>query len=91
MAKPAITIHTDELGPLGVDLVPIQGLSTGIQSPHRDDHHMFILQQKGMLVLELDFDEIKLSNASLCFIAPGQVHRFVKQKDCSGWWLFVET
>jgi len=87
---PAITLHQNELDPVGVNLEPIQVLHK-YSAPHRDDHYMFILQQKGQFQLEIDFNETKLKDAVVCFVAPGQVHRYVKWKDSKGWFVFVDV
>lgn len=61
------------------------------KAAHRDDHYMFILQQKGSFVCEIDFKEIKLTKASLCFVLPGQVHRYLQQRNNTGWFMFADT
>jgi AraC family transcriptional activator of pobA len=62
----------------------------GPQEVHRDDHYMFILQQKGASVWEVDFSDVTLSGASLCYITPGQVHRYVRVTQAAGWLIFVK-
>nr|WP_262921238.1 helix-turn-helix transcriptional regulator [Elizabethkingia bruuniana] len=58
---------------------------------HRDDHYMFILQQKGKFILEVDFKAIEMKEASLCYVAPGQIHQYIHQKDNAGWFLFMKA
>jgi AraC-like DNA-binding protein len=91
MAKKAILLHQEQLTPIGVDIKPIAVLTDCIQPPHRDDHYMFIIQQKGQYLWELDFNHLSLKGSALCFIAPGQVHRYIRHKKSEGWLLFVET
>lgn len=88
---PAITLHKNELDGVGIDLCLIEEFAGYLQSAHRDDHYMFILQQKGSLLMEIDFSEVKLKGASLCFVAPGQVHRYIKQQHNTGWAIFAEV
>ncbi|HEY8957341.1 helix-turn-helix domain-containing protein [Chitinophaga sp.] len=91
MRKPKILLHQNELMSIGVDIVPIKGLAQKVQTPHRDDHYMFIIQQKGMSAWELDFSAVTLNGASLCFITPGQVHRYLNNKNSEGWLVFADT
>lgn len=41
--------------------------------------------------MELDFSSITLSNAMLCFVTPGQVHRYIGPNNSEGWFIFVDT
>jgi YesN/AraC family two-component response regulator len=90
MKQPAITLHQDELKS-GIEISPLEDTGDLAGVLHRDDHFMFIIQQKGSFLLELDFSEERLSGSSLCYIAPGQVHRYIRQKNCKGWFVFMET
>lgn len=89
--KPAIELHTGELDSLGIKLEPIEELKESVMAAHRDDHYMFILQQKGRFLCEIDFSEMLLHESSLCFVAPGQVHRYLQQERSQGWFIFVDT
>ncbi|GAA5087443.1 hypothetical protein GCM10023210_10280 [Chryseobacterium ginsengisoli] len=91
MAKTEILIHKDELEAIGIEIVAIEQLDFREQVPHRDDHFMLIIQEKGNFVWELDFREITLSGSSACYIAPGQVHRYLNQEINKGWFVFIET
>lgn len=90
MKRSAITLHKDELK-AGIEIIPLEDLGDLAGVLHRDDHFMFIIQQKGSFLLELDFCEERLSGSSLCYIAPGQVHRYIQQKNGKGWFVFMET
>lgn len=89
--KTKIPIHYKELGDIGIEVVPFTNLSIGPGIPHRDDHYMFILQQKGQSVWTIDFKEWELANSTFCFVAPGQVHQSLKNKHIEGWLIFVES
>lgn len=92
MKKDAISIHRDELKDIGVKLWRVQEPVKGrAQFAHRDDHFMFIIQQKGEFLWELDFNEAKLSGPSVCFIAPGQVHRYIDVHGTDAWLVFADT
>jgi AraC family transcriptional regulator, transcriptional activator of pobA len=87
----AIALHRNELDGMGISLNKIETLSKSIKATHRDDHYMFILQRKGEFLFEIDFRAVKLRGASLCFVAPGQVHRYIKWKDSKGWFIFADV
>ncbi|MFP7655556.1 MULTISPECIES: helix-turn-helix domain-containing protein [Chryseobacterium] len=86
-----ISLHHRQLQDFGIKLMPLSVLSEKETGIHRDDHYMFILQQKGDFTLEVDFNTLDLKGAFLCFVAPGQIHRYVHQQDTEGWFLFVDT
>ncbi|PSK91186.1 helix-turn-helix domain-containing protein [Taibaiella chishuiensis] len=91
MKRPAILLHKDELGPVGLDLQPISSLNTMQHIPHRDDHYMFVLLQAGSFAWEVDFNRIVLRQPSVCFIAPGQVHHYLDFKRAKGWFVFIDS
>lgn len=91
MAKNEILFHKDELNSIGIEIVAIETLGFCEQIPHRDDHFMFIIQKKGNFIWELDFREIILKGSSACYVAPGQVHRYLNQENNEGWFIFIET
>ncbi|MGN7785209.1 helix-turn-helix domain-containing protein [Niabella sp. 22666] len=89
-SKNKILIHRDELKESGVDILSLHGLNFTDLELHRDDHYMFILQKSGVFVGEVDFNKIQLHGAGVCYIAPGQVHRYIKVKS-EGWLLFLDA
>ena len=42
---------------------------------HRDDYHLFFLQEKGISPIEIDFQKHNLKPSSVIYIHPNQVHR----------------
>ncbi|ASK29981.1 hypothetical protein CEY12_07610 [Chryseobacterium sp. T16E-39] len=86
-----ISVHHRQLEGFGIKLMPLSVLSEKETGIHRDDHYMFILQQSGIFTLEVDFNTIELEGAFLGFVAPGQIHQYIHQKDLEGWFLFVDT
>lgn len=91
MTKTEILFHKDELESIGIEIVAIEKLGYREQIPHRDDHFMLIIQKKGNFVWELDFREVVLSGASACYVAAGQVHRYLSYEKSEGWFIFIET
>ncbi|WP_161568405.1 helix-turn-helix domain-containing protein [Flavobacterium cupreum] len=89
--KEAIEVHKDELGSIGVDLATFDNLNEYLHVAHRDNHYMFIIQQTGYFLWELDFNEINQTGPSVSFVAPGQMHRYLDVKECSGWLVFVDN
>jgi len=89
MKRPAITLHQDELES-GIEISPLEDIGDLAGVVHRDDHFMFIIQQAGSFLLEVDFSEERLAGSSVCYIAPGQVHRYIRQKNSKGWFVFME-
>ncbi len=87
----AITVHKDELQATGAEVKPVRSLDQSMQFAHRDDHYMFIIQQTGSFLWELDFSRLKLTGPSLCFVTPGQVHRYLRHEDSEGWLVFVDA
>lgn len=86
-----IAIHTDELDHLGVSIKSIDVPPEVIEGAHRDDHYMFIVQQAGEFTLEIDFDEVVIRGAAICFVAPGQVHKYVKWSGEQVWFLCADV
>jgi AraC-like DNA-binding protein len=89
-SKDKILIHQDELKGSGIDIIPLQGLTLIEYDLHRDDHYMFIIQKSGHLVFEVDFNKIEINKSAVCYVAPGQVHRYISAEKCEGWVMFVD-
>ncbi|WP_261512232.1 AraC family transcriptional regulator [Chryseobacterium paludis] len=91
MVKSTIPLHKNELPIIGIEICPIVKPDKILQIPHRDEHFMFVVQQEGNSLWELDFREIELFGTSILYVAPGQVHRYLKHENCKGWFVFIET
>lgn len=91
MKKPKIPIRPRQLENFGIMLMPLSVLKDRKPGIHRDEHYMFIIQKKGELMLEVDFNKIELKGAALCFVAPGQIHQYIYQNESEGWFLFADT
>lgn len=89
--KETVEIHKDELGSVGIDIATFENLEGYLHFAHRDDHYMFIIQQSGYFLWELDFNEISQNGPSISFVAPGQMHRYLDFKECKGWLVFVDN
>jgi len=86
-----IPSHFNQLDNFGIQVMPLSVLHEKQAEIHRDDHYMFILQKKGEFIIEVDFNAIEMKGPSVCFVAPGQIHHYIRQKDNEGWFLFAEA
>ncbi len=89
--KKIIPSHHNQLENSAIRLIPLSVFHEKQADIHRDDHYMFIIQRKGHFILEVDFKTIELKGPSLCFVAPGQIHQYIDQKNNDGWFLFMES
>lgn len=48
-----------------------------VERPHRDDWHLFILQESGTTAMEIDFQRVEIAPMSVIYIHPSQVHRLI--------------
>lgn len=46
-----------------------------IKQSHRDEYHLFFLQEKGTTTIEIDFNKYTIKPSSVIFIHQNQVHR----------------
>jgi AraC family transcriptional activator of pobA len=91
MKKSNILLHKDEIRNIHIEIKSMNELNKAVQESHRDDHYMFIVQTKGHFVLQLDFNNVILDGPFLCFVPPGQVHKYVENRNCEGWLIFIEN
>ncbi|CAM4050994.1 AraC-type DNA-binding protein [Pedobacter westerhofensis] len=91
MKSDKISLHQDELDASGVDVLPVSEAGYTGPLPHRDDHYMFLIQEGGSFTWEVDYKEMILDGPSLCYIAPGQVHRYINFEHSEGWLVFADS
>lgn len=67
--------------------------SNDIGQSHRDDGHLFILQEKGTTYIEIDFQKHTIDAPSIIYIHPNQVHRLILFENAtfSGWIITSEN
>lgn len=53
------------------------------EKSHRDDYHLFFLQEKGTTSIEIDFHKYKIKPSSAIYIHPNQVHRILAINDAT--------
>lgn len=58
-----------------------------VGEPHRDDWHLFILQEQGTTTIEIDFQQHEIKPSCIIYIHPSQVHRLIacEQAIISNW------
>jgi len=54
-----------------------------VGEPHRDDWHLFILQEKGVTTIEIDFETYEIKSPAVIYIHPNQVHRLLAFNNAS--------
>ncbi len=52
-----------------------------LKQPHRDEYHLFFLQEKGTTTIEIDFHKHTIKPSSVIFIHQNQVHRILSFKN----------
>ena len=48
-----------------------------VERSHRDNGHLFILQEKGTTSIEIDFQQHSIEKSSIIYIHPDQIHRVI--------------
>lgn len=54
-----------------------------VERSHRDNGHLFILQEKGTTHIEIDFQKHTIEASSIIYIHPSQVHRLIAFKNAT--------
>jgi len=57
--------------------------SKEVERSHRDNGHVFILQEKGTTHLEIDFQKHAIKASSIIYIHPNQIHRLIGFKNAT--------
>ena len=80
--RTSIPVHT-MAGSFGAGIAigkaSVEGISAFDKAAqaHRDDYHIFFLQEKGITTGEIDFQQFKIENAAVVYVHPNQVHRLI--------------
>ncbi|ROH98061.1 AraC family transcriptional regulator [Chryseobacterium daecheongense] len=59
-----------------------------IENPHRHDFYVTVLFTKGVGIHEIDFQKYDVSEGSLFFLSPGQVHSWELSQEADGYIFF---
>ncbi|AZA82876.1 AraC family transcriptional regulator [Chryseobacterium lactis] len=59
-----------------------------IEKPHRHDFYAAVLFTKGKGIHEIDFQKYEVSEGSLFFLSPGQIHSWELSEDIDGYIFF---
>jgi AraC-like DNA-binding protein len=62
-----------------------------VKAAHRDDHFVFIFQERGNSRILVDFKEIVIKGCSVLCILPGQVHYGISAHDAISWLIAMDT
>lgn len=97
-AKDSIPLHRlDDRTSQGFEVDKIDASNWQIEDAillgtHRDNHYIFLIQERGLSKVMIDFSYFILKGTSVLFILPGQVHRYVeKDRTTEGWFLGVDA
>jgi len=64
--------------------------SKEIEQSHRDEGHLFILQEEGTTYIEIDFQKHKIKAPALIYINPNQLHRLIRFENAIiGTWMIT--
>ncbi len=85
--------HTDQRYHLErVDGLSDIGEKAALMDSHRDDHYIFLLQEKGWSKMMVDFNSHVVKGNTIFFVSPGQVHNYQgADMDMSGWFLAIDA
>lgn len=73
------TVTLDEVKNFGVQVVRYSKVDKDhfVRAPHRDEDYLFVFVKNGFLHLSVDFEEVIISEKSVYFILPGQIHYYI--------------
>lgn len=58
---------------------------------HRDDHYIFMIQEKGTTRMMIDFKEMATTAGNAFYILPGQVHHGFATTEAAGWFIAADA
>ena len=62
-----------------------------VERAHRDNYHLFFVQEQGEVLFEVDFNTYQMSSPCLMYIHPNQVHRSRGGQNISGSFLAISS
>jgi AraC family transcriptional activator of pobA len=74
-----------------VDKESIKHADWKVMGAHRDDHYIFFFVEDGFGRIMIDFAEVELTERSVYYILPGQVHHYIESVEGSGWFIAIDT
>lgn len=81
MSELGISIFVARMSSVDIDLYEHFERFNDIKKPHRDEYHLFFLQEEGTTHIEIDFQKHTLHPSSVIFIHQSQVHRTLSLKN----------
>ena len=58
---------------------------------HRDDYYLFLFIDTVEAVVAIDFEEIRVTEKSIFYVRPGQVHFVPLMRVAKGWYLAIDS
>lgn len=73
------TVVLNEVKDFGVQVVRYSKVDNDhfVREPHRDEDYLFVFVRKGYLHLSVDFKKVAITENSIYFILPGQIHQYL--------------
>lgn len=62
-----------------------------LSDSHRHDHHTFVLQESGYSLTEIDFEEQLITEPSIFYQSPHQVHRAIKLENIELYVMVIDS
>jgi len=66
-------------------------MAGAVDSPHRHDYYTIVLVKEGAGKHFIDFHEYEITDNSVYFISPGQVHQVIPEGELKGWVITFTT
>jgi len=92
--KDTIPVHKlHDRSSTGMEMIYFENVKerASLLGAHRDDHYIFIFQEKGESRFMLDFKTLFVDGCAIVYVLPGQVHHNIGNKNASGWFLAIDT
>lgn len=74
-----------------VRYMDLPGEQEKVLDAHRDDHYIFMIQEKGNTRMMIDFKEMSAVAGDAFYILPGQVHHGFATTEAAGWFIAVDA
>ncbi|WP_224996087.1 helix-turn-helix domain-containing protein [Cesiribacter sp. SM1] len=93
--KASIPVYSiQERNKSGLEILQVESFQAGessLQTAHRDDHYIFVFQEKGTSKVMVDFKEVSIEGAAVFCILPGQVHYGIAATQSLAWFIAVDA
>lgn len=88
---PIHRLHEQTKLGLLVRYMDLPGEQEKVLDAHRDDHYIFMIQEKGSTRMMIDFKEMQTAAGDAFYILPGQVHHGFATTEAAGWFIAADA